>query len=177
MAAQPPQTIIPGVEQLEATPELLRTLMASLTEEDALWKPAPDRFSIAEVLEHLSHVEGHCFRLRLDAVMERDGAQWEPYDTEGYIASGQYCGREPEESFAHWEEQREDNLEFLMSLPEDAAARHGVHPKLGRVTAGELVAEWAFHDLGHIRQIAELVRARKYHPLMGPFQKLYTANP
>ena len=139
--AKPFETIIPGMEQLEATPDILRALMAPLTEEDALWKPAPDRFSIAEVLEHLSHVEGHAFRLRIDAVMERDGAEWQPYDTPGHAARRQYADREPEESFAHWEEQREDNLEFLKNLPEGAGARHGVHPKLGRVTVAELVAE------------------------------------
>jgi hypothetical protein len=29
--------------------------MAELTEEDARCKPAPERFSVAEVLTHLSH--------------------------------------------------------------------------------------------------------------------------
>ncbi|HWQ53159.1 MAG TPA: DinB family protein [Bryobacteraceae bacterium] len=176
-AAKPPELPIPGVEQLESTPEILRVLMTSVTEEDALWKPAADRFSIAEVLEHLSHVEAHCFRLRVDLTVEQNGAAWEPYDPEGHAAAGHYSGRDPEESFAHWEEQREDNVEFLKSLPADAVSRHGIHRTLGRVTLGELVAEWAFHDLGHIRQIAELIRARKYYPSMGPFQKQSKVKP
>ena len=41
---------VPAVGQLEATPEILRGLMRELTEEDARWKPAPDRFSVAEGL-------------------------------------------------------------------------------------------------------------------------------
>jgi hypothetical protein len=166
-----------GLEQLEITPEILRALMSGLTEEDALWKPAPDRFSIAEVLEHLSHVEGHCFRARLDTAMAEDEPAWQPYDPETYSAAGQYSGRDPEESFAHWEEQREDNLELLSDLPEGFEERAGVHPEMGRITLAEMVAEWAFHDLGHIRQIAELVRARKYYPLMGPYQTQYTVKP
>jgi hypothetical protein len=165
------------MEQLEATPDILRAILTPLTEDDALWKPAPERFSVAEVLEHLSHCEGHCFRPRVDSAVERDGAEWESYDHQAYAATGQYSDRDPEDSFAHWEEQREDNLEFLKSLPPDAATRHGVHPELGRVTVGELVAEWAFHDLGHIRQIIELVRARKYYPAMGPYRKQYTVKP
>ena len=44
---------LPCIDLLEATPEILRGLMTELTEEDARWKPAPDRFSIAEVLAHL----------------------------------------------------------------------------------------------------------------------------
>jgi hypothetical protein len=165
------------MEQLEASPAILRALLAPLTEEDANWKPAPDRFSIAEVLEHLSHTEGHCFRLRLDLAMERDGAAWEMYDPELLAAGGQYSGRSAEDSFDHWEEQREDNLAFLKGLPADAGSRHGVHSRLGRVTVAEQVAEWAFHDLGHIRQIAELIRARRYYPALGPFQRQCEVKP
>jgi hypothetical protein len=176
-AAKDPEGWLPGVEQLECTAEILRSLLGPLSEGDAVWKPAPNRFSIAEVLEHLSHVEGHCFRLRLDRTLEQNGAGWEPYDPEPLAAAGQYSGRDPEDSFDHWEAQREDNLELLKGLPADAGLRYGVHPSLGLVTLAQLVAEWAFHDLGHIRQIAELIRARKYYPNMGPFQSQYKINP
>jgi hypothetical protein len=33
------------------------------------------------------------------------------------------------------------------------------------------------HDLGHIRQIAELVRAQLYFPGVGPFQADYALKP
>lgn len=166
-----------AVKQLENTPEVLRALMEGLSEEDALWKPAPDRFSIAETLEHLSHVEGHCFRARLDASLARDGAPWESYDTDAYAAAGQYSGRDPEDSFAHFEEQREDALELLRGLDEGWRRRTGLHARLGTITLEELVNEWAFHDLGHIRQIAELIRARSFYPDMGPFRPQYTVKP
>src|SRR6266545_1444691 len=139
---------LPSLNQLEATPEILRALMDQLTEDDAQWKPAPDRFSVAEVLAHLSHVEGHCFRARVELSIGQDGAPWEPYDPKAFEAQGQYSGRDPEESFAHFEEQREVNLQFLRGLPEGAARRTGMHAKLGRITLGELMNEWAFHDLG-----------------------------
>ncbi|PYX40299.1 MAG: hypothetical protein DMG83_26920 [Acidobacteria bacterium] len=48
---------LPCLDLLEATPGILRGLMTELTEEDARWKPAPERFSVAEVLAHLSHSE------------------------------------------------------------------------------------------------------------------------
>lgn len=165
------------IDQLEATPEILRGLMAALSEDDASWKPAPDRFSIAEVLEHLSHTEGHCFRRRVDEVMAQDRAKWQAYDPQVYAAAGQYSGRNAEDSFAHFEEQREDNVALLRSLPADAGERVGMHPKLGPITLAQQLNEWAFHDLGHIRQIAELVRARKYHPNMGPYQQMYKVQP
>ncbi len=56
----------PCLALLAATPQILRGLMSEVSDEDARWKPAPDRFSIAEVLAHLSHSEGHCYRMRVD---------------------------------------------------------------------------------------------------------------
>ena len=168
---------LPGLGQLEATPEILRLMMDGLAEEDANWKPAPSRFSIAEALEHLSHVEGHCFRARVARMVEEDYPAIEPYDQEAYFAAGQYSGRNAEDSFDHFEEQREQNLEYLRGLPASAADRTGAHADLGAITVSHLLNEWAFHDLGHIRQVAEIIRALKYYPLMGPIQSEYKINP
>ena len=168
---------LPGLGQLEATAEILRMLMEELSVEDTQWKPAPDRFSIAEALEHLSHAEGHCFRERLERMVEGDDPALEAYDQEAHFASGQYSGRTAEDSFDHFEEQRELNLEYLSELPASVADRAGRHPELGGITVSHLLNEWAFHDLGHIRQIAEIVRALKYYPNMGPFQAAYKIHP
>jgi hypothetical protein len=167
----------PAIDHLAATPEVLRLLMGGVREEDAQWKPAPDRWSIAEVLEHLSHLEGRCFRVRFDLMIAEVNPEVEPYDQEQYAAEGAYSNREAEESFAHWEEQRDDNVEFLRGLDPSVLTRTARHPKLGTITAGDLLHEWAFHDLGHVRQIAELVRARMYHPKLGPFQSESTVHP
>ena len=43
--------------QLGATPDLLRTIIQTLSAEEATWKPAPQRFSIAEVMAHVCEVE------------------------------------------------------------------------------------------------------------------------
>jgi hypothetical protein len=40
-----------------------------------------------------------------------------------------------------------------------------------------MLHEWALHDLSHIRQIAELVRARKYAAGAGPMAVSYSLKP
>src|SRR6266700_1197008 len=167
----------PAIDHLAATPELLRLLMGGVSDEDAQWKPAPDRWSIAEVLEHLSHLEGRCFRGRFDRMIAESEPEVEPYDTDQYAAAGAYSNREAEESFAHWEEQRDDNVEFLRGLDSSVLERTARHPILGTITACELLHEWAFHDLGHVRQITELVRARMYYPKLGPFRSESEVHP
>lgn len=171
-----PKSLLPVPDQLERTPEILRLLMENLSEQDVRWTPAPGRYSIAEVLEHLSHVEGHCYRLRVDRILAEDHPAVEPYDQNPLYASGLYSGQDPEDSFDHFEEQRETNLEFLHSLEKSAAARTAVHSDAGTFTLLELLHDWAFHDLSHIRQVAELVRLRRNHPNMGALRRLYSVS-
>ena len=45
------------------------------------------------------------------------------------------------------------------------------------ITLANMLHEWALHDLGHIRQIAELVRARKYLAGAGPLGTEYQLKP
>ncbi|HUO97675.1 MAG TPA: DinB family protein [Rhizomicrobium sp.] len=169
------EEFLPCIDQLEVTPDLLRNLMCELSEEDARWKPAPDRFSIAEVLAHLSHSEGHCYRARLDRFVAEDRPEFEPDDAQMYL--DQYRGADPEDAFDHFEDQRETNVEFLRSLPPEMGSRVAVHKAAGEITLSEMLHEWALHDLGHVRQVAELVRARKFLAGAGPLGKDYQLKP
>lgn len=166
---------LPCLDLLEATPEILRGLMAGLSDEDARWKPAPDRFSVAEVLAHLSHSEGHCYRMRLDRFMSESLPEFEPDDAQMYLDL--YRDVDPEESFDHFEEQRETNVAYLRDLPSAAGRRKALHREYGEITLSEMLHEWALHDLGHVRQIAELVRARKYLAGAGAMGRSYKLNP
>jgi hypothetical protein len=149
--------------------------MAEVSEEDARWKPAEDRFSIAEVLSHLSHSEGHCYRTRVDRFLNEEHPEFEPDDAQMHL--DRYRDADPEEDFGHFEEQRETNVEFLRGLPAEAGNRVARHREAGEITLAQMLNEWALHDLGHIRQIAELVRARKYLAAAGPLGKSYQLKP
>lgn len=166
---------LPCIDLLVATPEILRGLMTELTEEDARWKPAPDRFSVAEVLAHLSHSEGHCYRMRLDRFLAETRPEFEPDDAQMYLEL--YKDADPEDAFDQFEELREDNVEYLRGLSASAGERVALHKEYGDITLSQMLNEWALHDLGHIRQIAELVRARRYAAGSGPMAVSYNLKP
>lgn len=166
---------LPCLDLLEATPAILRGLMAEIDHDDVRWKPAPDRFSIGEVLAHLSHSEGHCYRARLDRFMTEERPEFEPDDAQFHLE--RYRTADPEDSFDHFEEQRETNIEFLRDLPPGSGARAALHKAVGPITLSEMLHEWALHDLGHVRQVAELVRARKYLAGAGPLGSSYELRP
>ena len=166
---------LPCLDLLEATPAILRGLMSEVSEEDARWKPAEDRFSIAEVLSHLSHSEWHCYRPRLDRLLSEEMPDFEPDDAQMHLEV--YKNADPEEAFAHFEDQREMNVELLRGLPAEAGHRKALHRAAGEITLSQMLHEWALHDLGHIRQIAELVRARRYLAGAGPLGEEYKLKP
>ena len=166
---------LPCLDLLEATPTILRGLMAELDHEDVRWKPAPDRFSVGEVLAHLSHSEGYCYRTRLDRFLSEINPSFEPDDAQDHLEL--YAQADPEDSFDHFEEQRETNLEFLRGLSAADGERTAVHLKVGPITLAQMLHEWTLHDLGHIRQVAELVRARKYLAGAGPLGSFYHLKP
>ena len=166
---------LPCLDLLEATPAILRGLMAELTPEDTRWKPAPDRFSVGEVLAHLSHSEGHCYRARLDRFMAEARPEFDPDDAQFHLE--RYRNADAEDEFDHFEEQREINVEFLRGLPPGAGGRVAIHKTVGPITMTQMLHEWALHDLGHVRQVAELVRARKYLAGAGPLGADYHLKP
>ena len=166
---------LPCLDLLEATPEILRGLMSEISEEDARWKPAEDRFSIAGVLAHLSHSEGHCYRPRVDRFLSEAMPEFEPDDAQMHLEILEHA--DPEEDFAHFEDQREANLELLRGLPAEAGDRRALHRVAGEITLSQMLHEWALHDLGHVRQIAELVRARRYLTGAGPLGEGYRLKP
>jgi hypothetical protein len=166
---------LPCLHLLEATPGILRSLMSELVDDDARWKPAPDRFSVAEVLAHLSHSEGHCYRKRLDRFLVETRPTFQPDDAQMYLDL--YRGADPEDAFDHFEEQRKTNVEYLRDLPSAVGDRIALHPEAGEITLNQMLHEWALHDLGHIRQIAELVRARTYLQGAGPLGSSYRLAP
>jgi len=166
---------LPCLDLLEATPGILRGLMSELTDGDARWKPAPDRFSVAEVLAHLSHSEGHCYRMRVDRFLAETRPTFEPDDAQMYLDL--YRDADPEDAFDQFEEQREINVEYLRDLPSEAGGRVALHREAGQITLNQMLHEWALHDLGHIRQITELVRARTYLEGAGPLGSSYQLRP
>lgn len=165
----------PGMRILEQTPGMLRTLLAPATPEDLHWQPSPERWSISMVLAHLAEVEVKAFRTRFSAMAAGDNAFLPAYDQLALFRSrAQFDALAELDSF---ERRRGETLAWLKALPASVTSRTGRHQELGPLTFGELLNEFAFHDLGHIRQVIELFRSHAFYPKMGVFQEYYKISP
>lgn len=167
---------LPCLDLLGATPQILHGLTAGLSDADLRWKPAPDRFSMGEVLLHLSHSEWHCYRRRVDQFMSEERPALEPDEASFHLDL--YREADPGDAIEQFERQRNTNIEYLRGLPGSAGRRAAYHRGTAtEITLENMLHEWAMHDLGHVRQVAELVRARKHWEGAGPLGANYHLRP
>jgi DinB superfamily len=177
MAATPSPHALPGLAVLEQTPIIIEKIIWSATEEQILWKPSPERWSISEVLAHLADVEVTGFRERVQQMLDRDNPPLANYDQDAAYVAGKYSGGKPRENLKKFCHERDRSLSWLRYVPATMISRTGQHAAVGSITVGQLMNEWAYHDLGHIRQITELYRSHAFFPAMGGFKKFYTPKP
>jgi hypothetical protein len=111
----------------------------------------------------------------VDRFLSEELPELEPDDAQMYLEV--YRSADPEEDFARFEDQRKANIELLRGLPAEAGNRKAMHRSAGEITLSQMLHEWALHDLRHVRQIAELLRARKYLAGAGPLGEEYKLKP
>jgi DinB superfamily len=169
-------SIQPALLLLEKTPNLLETMLRDLPEDLLRWKPAPDRWSIAEVIGHLADIE-MVYADRTRRIVTEDAPTLQKYDAAGTVVIGDYVRGSAAENLVFFTRIRRSTVILLRSIPADSGEREATHSELGTITLHQMLSEWASHDLGHLRQIAELYRARAFHPYAGPFQKYSDPKP
>jgi hypothetical protein len=93
---------------------------------------------------------------------------FEPFDRTAQFTESR--DRSLAELLATFGELRRGSLSALagMNLTDGDLARKGLHPELGVVTLGQLIATWVVHDLDHIVQIARTM-AKTYSEATGPW--------
>ncbi len=159
------------LEVLRATPATLRGLLGGLSDEWIRSNEGPNTFSPYDIVGHLIHGEETDWIPRLQIILEHgESRPFEPFDRFAMRESGRQLTLP--RLLDRFTELRTDNLRALerMDLGSRELARTGTHPQLGRVTARQLLATWAVHDLGHIAQAAR-VMARGYGGEVGPWHE------
>ena len=159
-------------EILATTPEKLKREVSTLSRREMLARPAPGKWSVQEVLAHLADVEEVGMRARVAAMIEQENPTLLPVDQEARAVELKYNAIDPRRSLARFERQRRANVKWLRKLRPAQLKRRGVHQQVGKITAEELITEWAFHDLGHLKQILEIKRYALY-PRMGNMRAFY----
>ena len=134
------------------------TALVEASESECRWKPAPDRWSLVEIVNHLASEESIDFRQRLRLIAEDTALDWPPFDLFTAAQDGTWAAMDYTESVERWKRERAESLTWLADAgeidPEIRYAGRGSdkHP----LSAGDLMSSWVAHDFFHIRQIVRL---------------------
>ena len=152
---------------LTATPARWTALAESLPE-DLLARPAaPGEWSAAQCLGHLIDTERRVFPVRVHAFLAGQ-------DISAFDPASQGSPPELRSTAALAEEfagLRRANLHLLEGLQPADLQRRAVHAELGPVSLGEMLHQWAAHDLNHTVQ-AERALMQPFIRGSGPWQSL-----
>lgn len=139
--------------------DLIRGLVKGASEQEARWRPAPDTWSMLEVINHLYDEEREDFRARLDLLLHQPDAPWPPTDPMGWVTQRRYNERDPATSLQNFLAERQDSLVWLDGLASPDWDTEKQAPWGGVMRAGDLFAAWVVHDQWHIQQLIQVRRA------------------
>jgi hypothetical protein len=154
---------------LRATPNVLHAWLSELPEPWIIANEGPDTWSPFDIVGHLIHGERTDWIPRVELLLAHgESRPFTPFDRFAQFRDSR--GKSLAELLDTFAELRQSNLGRLDSfqLKEADLDRRGLHPELGPVTLGQLLATWAAHDLNHLGQIAR-VMGRRYTHAVGPW--------
>jgi hypothetical protein len=141
------------------TPDRLAKLVKGVPKSKLAKRPAPDKWSVAEILAHLADTEiVGGWRIRL--ILGSSGVPIQAFDQDTWIGALHSSHRDPHEAIQTFRALRQANLALLKSLTPEQWENHGMHSERGKETVLHITKMFAGHDLNHIRQIEAILGAK-----------------
>jgi hypothetical protein len=149
------------LDAAEKNPRQLAAATSGLPPETLRYKPAPDKWSILEILGHLADVEimyGH----RIRQILADENPVIAPIDQNAWAANLGYMETPAPEMIALFGVNRHHNLRILRRVKAQDLNKSAYHPELKRdVHLSEMVEKLDSHTQNHLRQIETIKRKSK----------------
>jgi hypothetical protein len=142
-----------------AAPSRLAKLLKGVNPMKARKRPAPGKWSIAEIVAHLADTEvAMGWRMRM--VLGQPGEPIQPFDQDAWASAMRYEKRDARKSLEQYRSLREANVALLKSLTPDDWKKSAMHPERGEQTVRIIVEMTAGHDLNHFAQIERILKTK-----------------
>ena len=122
--------------------------------------PAPDKWSVSEILAHLVDAE-IVVAWRIRSILGAPGTPIQAYDQDAWAAAGHYAKRDPRKSIEQFRAMRDGNLAFYKSLSPEQWKFSGMHAERGEESIERVARMIAGHDINHILQIERILAPKK----------------
>lgn len=135
-------------------------LTRKLSKKQLAQRPAPGKWSIAEILAHLADAELVVgYRLRL--ILASNGTTIQAFDQDAWAKTFNYRRRDPKLSLETFRALRESNLRLLTSVRRELWKNYGEHEERGRESVDHILRMMAGHDLNHLQQVEKIAEGKR----------------
>jgi uncharacterized damage-inducible protein DinB len=143
-----------------ATPKRLESLVKRAPASKLRKRPAPDKWSVAEILAHIADTE-IVVGWRIRSILGAPGTPIQAFDQDAWAAAGNYAKRDPRKSIEQFRAVRDANLALYRSLSSEQWNHFGLHAERGEESLQRILHMMAGHDLNHVSQIERILAAKK----------------
>lgn len=141
----------------QATPKRIERLIRPLTRQQMRKRPAPRKWSIAEILAHLAETElVGGYRMRM--ILSKNRTPIQAFDQNVWAKNSNYARQDPHRSLHMFRTLRASNLALLKALPRNKWNYYGIHAERGKETITRVAQMFAGHDINHLMQIERIAR-------------------
>ena len=148
---------------LAATPKRIERLFKNLSPAKLKKRPAPGKWSAAEIVAHLADAE-IVLGWRVRAILGAPGTPIQAFDQDKWAEAGHYAQRNPRQSLDQLRALREANLALYKSLAPEQWKHYGMHSERGQESVEHIARMMAGHDLNHLQQIERILITKKVTP-------------
>jgi uncharacterized damage-inducible protein DinB len=138
---------------LDQQPNQTVALLSGLPEERGDHRYSPDKWSIKEVLGHITDSE-RIFSYRILRIARNDPAGLAGFDQDHYVAQGAFAQRTLADLIGEFAAVRRSTVALLRGLDADAGHRQGIANNM-QITVRALVYVTAGHEIHHRRILQE----------------------
>ena len=168
-----------AIAELESSRQELLAAVASLSPAQWTFKPAPDRWSIVECVEHVALAEDSYFRTiteRLPKAKPQPEKAAEVRDKDDYVLktmadrsskrvtveSLEPKGKSPQEALEHFRRSRDRFVAYVRTTDDDLRSRFQTHRATGLIDGYQWILLAVGHTRRHLEQINEVRTDPKY---------------
>jgi hypothetical protein len=159
----PPRSVVPAryiqaldgadpIDTQRKAPKRLKKLLKGLSEKQLSRRPAPEKWSIKEIVAHLADGEV-IMGARIRFVAAQDRPPLPGYDQDLFVQNLGVHRVKTKDLLHAFAMARKLNVQLLERLPESALDRTGLHAERGEESIRTMITMYAGHDIIHEEQV------------------------
>lgn len=144
------------ISQLEANKNAFEALFYNVSGDLIMWKQAPEKWCMLEIVCHLYDEEREDFRQRFRYLQETPELAPPSINPPAWVTERNYIEQSYPQMVQKFLDERDDSIKYLKNLKNPSWDNSIEHPHFGKITARHYLHNWVMHDLLHIKQITRL---------------------